>query len=145
MAHAMRQPDPWGKLDWLIIDEPDSFKFVLPRTPQTIRQDFRLIDGSLDRRTESSSVPTEAMQFAYMVTTRSRITSSADATETVTWRVALATLGGLIIVLAGVLGVTLVALGLRSAPYIAMCYLIPIGLWAMYVGLKAVTPKLESV
>jgi hypothetical protein len=70
MARAARQTDPWGRGsldDWLIIEDPDRFKVALPRTPQTIRQNFRLIDRSPDRRIESANVPTEAVQFAYMI------------------------------------------------------------------------------
>jgi hypothetical protein len=69
MARTARQDNPtWETLDdWFVTEEPDRFNVALPRTPQTIRQNFRLVGGPLDRRTESANVPTEAAQFAYMV------------------------------------------------------------------------------
>jgi hypothetical protein len=143
---ARRQANIWESLDdWLIIEEPDKFQSALPRAPRTIRQNFRLIDGSLDRRADPDNMPTEAAQFAYMITTSPGAAQSVHAEKPITWQIVLATIGGLIVLLVGILGVTLVAIGLRSAPYIGICYLIPIGLWTIYVGLRSATSKLESI
>jgi hypothetical protein len=132
MPAIARENDSWSRLDW--VESGDGFGVAIPRRPRTLRQNLRLAE-----------TPTESAFDDVVV--RSEFVNRGRTNEPiqVSWKIVVSAVCGVLLLLLGVLGITLVAFGLKSTPFIVMCYFIPIGVWTVYMALKAATPTLGSV
>jgi len=95
---------------------------------------------SIDRRVIAKSrQPSDDVVVEAETTVVIEVTARINQSE-IPMKSIVASVGGISFLVFGIISLFLIAVGIRSAVAIGVCYLIPIGLWMTYLGLKAANP-----
>jgi hypothetical protein len=134
---AARENDSWERLDW-VENSADTFDVEIRRPTRTLRQHLRLVELGVQDWREVSHHIGNRIELEHIDVQQAEVSAAAaDADQPeAPIRAVLASVGGVVLLVIGLIGLFLIAAGMRSIASIVVCYLIPIGLWTTYLGLK---------